>query len=349
MFVVDDLLAWLIGLVADAGRKKLVTLVLGSDQERALRQATVAAVEATAGQLAPSAEQADQLAMAVGEVFRGAPKVALAGQATLLEALQAGIATRLAGVYDLDATGTGRSSMALRGVPSGLLAETLAGHLVHEITARGAQGGPLTPLADQLNHDMTHLQGQRLEGMLAQVVRMVTALAGAGGGPQVPGKPVRLAPRPVVLAGREELLADLDTKLAGGGDAGPRVVALCGLGGAGKTSVAVEYAHRHLGEVGVAWQFPAEDATVLAAGFAELAAQLGARDKGDVRDPVASVHGTLAAFQQPWLLIFDNAPDRAAVARVPAAGRARAGADHQPQHQSGRPARRWRCRCWTPR
>ena len=314
MFVVDDLLAWLIGLVADAGRKKLVTLVLGSDQERALRQATVAAVEATAGQLAPSAEQADQLAMAVGEVFRGAPKVALSGQATLLEALQAGIATRLAGVYDPDATGTGRSSMALRGVPSGPLAETLAGHLVHEITARGAQGGPLTPLADQLNHDMTHLQGQRLEGMLAQVVRMVTALAGAGGGPQVPGKPVRLAPRPVVLAGREELLADLDTKLAGGGDAGPRVVALCGLGGAGKTSVAVEYAHRHLGEVGVAWQFPAGDATVLAAGFAELAAQLGARDKGDVRDPVASVHGTLAAFKQPWLLIFDNALDRAAVA-----------------------------------
>ena len=171
MFVVDDLLAWLVGLVADAGRKKLITLVLGSDQERALRQATVAAVEATAGQLAPSAEQADQLAMAVGEVFRGAPKVALAGQATLLEALQVGIATRLAGVYDPDATGTGRSSMALRGVPSGPLAETLAGHLVHEITARGARGGPLTPLADQLNHDMTHLQGQRLEGMLAQLVR----------------------------------------------------------------------------------------------------------------------------------------------------------------------------------
>jgi hypothetical protein len=51
VFVVDDLLGWLVGLVADAGRKKLVTLVLGSDQERALRQATVAAVEATAAQL----------------------------------------------------------------------------------------------------------------------------------------------------------------------------------------------------------------------------------------------------------------------------------------------------------
>ena len=77
---------------------------------------------------------------------------------------------------------------------------------------------------------------------------------------------MRLAPRPVFLAGREGLLAELDDRLAARpGAPGPRVVALCGLGGAGKTSVALEYAHRHLAEVGVAWQFPAEDPAVLAA------------------------------------------------------------------------------------
>jgi hypothetical protein len=43
------------------------------------------------------------------------------------------------------ATGRGRSSMALLGVPGGELAQTLADPLVHEITVRGAQGGPLTP------------------------------------------------------------------------------------------------------------------------------------------------------------------------------------------------------------
>ena len=134
------------------------------------------------------------------------------------------------------------------------------------------------------------------------------------------GRVLRLAPRPVFLAGREELLAELDARLAGDDGAGPRVVALCGLGGAGKTSVAVEYAHRHLAEVGVAWQFPAEDPAVLAAGFGELAAQLGAGpiDAG-TRWP--SVHGVLAASPAPWLLIFDNAPDRASVAAfVPPAG-----------------------------
>src|SRR4029077_4317577 len=112
--------------------------------------------------------------------------------------------------------------------------------------------------------------------------------------------------------------AGLDARLGGGDGAGPRVVGLCGLGGAGKTSVALEYAHRHLDEVGVAWQFGAEDPAVLAAGFGELAAQLGAADRGD---PVASVHGVLAASPMPWLLVFDNAPDRASVARfVPPAG-----------------------------
>jgi hypothetical protein len=121
----------------------------------------------------------------------------------------------------------------------------------------------------------------------------------------------------VFLAGREELLAGLEARLAGD-DTGPRVVALCGLGGAGKTSVALEYAHRHLGGVGVAWQFGAEDPAVLAAGFGELAAQLGAGDRGD---PVAAVHGMLAASAARWLLVFDNAPGRASVeAFLPPAG-----------------------------
>ncbi len=137
----------------------------------------------------------------------------------------------------------------------------------------------------------------------------------------VAGRALRLASRPVFLAGREDLLAELEAQLAGAEDAGPRMVALRGLGGAGKTSVAVEYAHRQLGEVRVAWQLPAEDPAVLAAGFGELAAQLGAGDSGD---PVAWVHGVLAASPARWLLVFDNAPDRASVARfIPPAGSGR--------------------------
>ncbi len=139
--------------------------------------------------------------------------------------------------------------------------------------------------------------------------------------PVVAGQPVRLPPRLALLAGREGLLAELDARLSAGAGPWPRTVALCGLGGAGKTSVAVEYAHRHRAEAGVVWQFAAEDATVLAAGFGELAAQLGARELADTRDPVASVHAVLAGYQPGWVLIFDNAADLASVAAfLPPAG-----------------------------
>jgi len=295
VFVADDLGAWLIGLLADAGRKKLTTLVLGSEQERALRQAATAAIQVTAAQLAPPGEErAEQLAMVVSEVFREpVPDAALAGQATLLQALQAGIAANLAVLDDATLTGTGRSSAELLGVSDGVLAEALADHLVREIMLRGSRGGPLAPLADQLNHDVTHLQGQRLEGMLAQLADQVKALAQGGSAAVLARKPVRLLPPPAFLAGREELLTDLDTRLASGNGPGPRTVVLSGLGGAGKTSVALEYAHRHLPELGLVWQFAAEDAAVLAAGFGELAIQLGVRDEAG--DPVAAAPGEVAA------------------------------------------------------
>ena len=71
VFAADALGGWLVGQVAEAGRKRLTTLVLGSEQERALRRAATAAIESTAAELAPSGgEQAGQLAMVVGEVFR---------------------------------------------------------------------------------------------------------------------------------------------------------------------------------------------------------------------------------------------------------------------------------------
>jgi hypothetical protein len=172
VFVADDLAAWLVGLLADAGRKKLTALVLGSEQERALRQAATTAVQDTAEEMSPSgSEQAGQIAMVISEVFRESmPAAPRAGSVTLLEGLQAAIAGQLAVLDDAGLTGTGQSSADVLGVPGTVLADKLTGHLVREIMLRGSRGGPLTPLADQLNHDLTHLQGQRLEGMLARLV-----------------------------------------------------------------------------------------------------------------------------------------------------------------------------------
>ena len=154
--------------------------------------------------------------------------------------------------------------------------------------------------------------------------------AGAGAG----APPVRLAPRPAFLTGRESLLAEMDSRLAGAaGRSGPRLIALCGLGGAGKTSVALEYAHRHLAEGGVCWQFAAEDPALLADGFALLATQLGAPKSTDAWDAVTWVHGVLARSADAWLLVFDNAISRASVeAFIPPAGPGRVLVTTQYQH-----------------
>ena len=180
----------------------------------------------------------------------------MAGRATVLEALQAGIAAQLAVLDDADITGTGQSSADVLGVPGSLVAERLAAHLVREIIRRGSGGGPLAPLANELHHDATHLQNQELKGMLTRLADVVRdALARAGGAPAVASQAVRLLPRPAFLAGREDLLADLDARLTGTGVDGPCVAVLCGLGGAGKTSVAVEYAYRQLAGLAAAQRF----------------------------------------------------------------------------------------------
>ena len=186
VFVADDLGAWLVGLLADAGRRKLIALVLGSDQERALRKAAAGAVQDTAAEMNLSAEQARQFAVVIRKAFREpVPDARLAGSVTMLEGLQAGIARQLAVLDDAGRTGAGQSSAEVLGVPGAVLAEKLTGHLVREIMLRGSGGGPLTPLADQLNHDLTHLQGQRIEDMLARLVALgiaaPTPSADAGG------------------------------------------------------------------------------------------------------------------------------------------------------------------------
>jgi len=91
----------------------------------------------------------------------------------------------------------------------------------------------------------------------------------------------------------------------------------------GRPSLALAYAHNHPScGAAFAWQFAAEDPAVLAAGFTELAAQLGAQDRAG--DPVVAVHGALAGSAAGWLLVFDNAPGPEAVQRfVPAVGNGR--------------------------
>jgi tetratricopeptide (TPR) repeat protein len=273
VFVADDLTAWLVGLLADAGRRKLSALILGTDQERALRSAATAALWSTAAGLRPDDErEAELIALVISEIFDpSAVAPSFTVQGTLLEALQAGIAERMSLLDDCGLTGTGQSSAELLGTSGGEMAGTFAGHLVREILVRGANGGPLAPLAAQLNHDVTHLQGHRIETLLGQLdgdVRralpggeagwQVTTAAGPDGNERLPrnGHPLLdppyqpvpagapeawlLQPRfgVVPYVGREGLLGDLEAWCAEGRPFSIGVVA--GEGGSGKSRLAAE-------------------------------------------------------------------------------------------------------------
>ena len=123
----------------------------------------------------------------------------------------------------------------------------------------------------------------------------------------VSSEPVRLDPRPVRVVGRDQLLTDLRVRLSGAQGVG--VVALCGLGGVGKTTTALEYAYRHSADYEIVWFFHAEQATDLIAQFHELAQLLNATENAS---PVAAVHAVLGTYPGRWLLVFDNAKDHAA-------------------------------------
>jgi hypothetical protein len=171
VFVADDLGAWLTALLADAGRRKLITLVLGTEQERALRSAATAAVQRTAEELYPGdGDQAQHMALVINQVFGGPlPAVSPVTRDSMLGALQRSVTWQLAILGDASLTGTGQSSADVGGVSAAVLAEKLTGHLLREIVARGARGGPLFPLAAQLNHDLTLLQGEQIHDAVRQL------------------------------------------------------------------------------------------------------------------------------------------------------------------------------------
>ena len=107
------------------------------------------------------------------------------------------------------------------------------------------------------------------------------------------------------FTGREELLAAVREALLAGGNA--VVQALHGMGGIGKTQLAIEYAHRFADSYDLAWWIAAEQATLIAGQFAELAADLGCARPGAGLDTLRRAVLAELRARDRWLLVFDNA------------------------------------------
>ena len=114
-------------------------------------------------------------------------------------------------------------------------------------------------------------------------------------------------PRNPNFTGRDSLFSDLQAALTSG-----HPVALHGLGGMGKTQIAVEYAYRYGSDYEAVWWVRSEESATLAGDYAELAGELNLPHRDDPREVIKAVRLWLRR-NDDWLLIFDNAEDPSGV------------------------------------
>jgi hypothetical protein len=114
------------------------------------------------------------------------------------------------------------------------------------------------------------------------------------------------------FTGRDGLLAAVRDRLLAGDRA--VVQALQGMGGVGKTQLAMEYAYRFADDYDVVWWISAEQAGLIGDQFAALGMALGCVQPGAGTEAVRAA--VLADLHQRgrWLLVFDNAENPAGIA-----------------------------------
>ncbi len=114
-----------------------------------------------------------------------------------------------------------------------------------------------------------------------------------------------VGPRNPGFVGRDTTLEHLSERLQSRGRVA--VQAIHGMGGVGKTQLAIEYAHRHAAGYDLVWWVSAEETGLIGDQYAALATELNLIPSGA---DTASAVGALRAYlrgQDRWLLVLDNA------------------------------------------
>ncbi|MBM2616223.1 tetratricopeptide repeat protein [Actinoplanes sp. LDG1-06] len=186
----------------------------------------------------------------------------------------------------------------------------------------------VSALRGQPDRDSAFLIGQTEEVAVARLLRLVGHPADEFDrgriGLRYPGRSTVLfnAPiRNVQFTGREKDLLDLRDRLQSSSSpvvlSGASPVALQGMGGIGKTQVAMEYAHRFRNAYDFVWWIDADPVTFVDTQLSDLARELGLATDGGIADHAQAVLGALRRGRtlSRWLVIFDNAEDISVVSR----------------------------------
>lgn len=122
-----------------------------------------------------------------------------------------------------------------------------------------------------------------------------------------------IPPRNPNFTGREHLLEQLYARLREGTTT-VLPEALHGMGGVGKSQLAIEYAYRHQSDYDIVWWIPAERPGQIGQSLVELAQRLGINTSAEANIAGPAIREALREGRpySRWLLIFDNAesPER---------------------------------------
>jgi tetratricopeptide (TPR) repeat protein/cellulose biosynthesis protein BcsQ len=136
------------------------------------------------------------------------------------------------------------------------------------------------------------------------------------GGPAAPRFPghvpdhLNVPQRNSIFTGRGGILEQVREQLRGGMTAVlPQHQALFGLGGVGKTQIALEYVHRFLADYDLVWWVSAEHVDNVVASLAELGSRIGAPGGDDMALASQETVRMLSRGvpTKRWILVFDNA------------------------------------------
>ncbi|WP_327237292.1 FxSxx-COOH system tetratricopeptide repeat protein [Streptomyces sp. NBC_01317] len=173
-----------------------------------------------------------------------------------------------------------------------------------------------TPYIDRNPVDLYRLdEVHATTALLRALERPVQLTDAVAPGPRFPGTVPKIWNAPARnpgFTGRSLVLERMRDQLGGGmAVVLPQPQTLYGLGGIGKTQVALEYVHRFMADYDLVWWISSEQVADVVAGLAELAVRLGAQGGEDMAAASQEAVDLLrrGVPSSRWLLVFDNADD----------------------------------------